>query len=89
MEHLIQADHTQSLVAELNNELIGCGYAGIDEAKHYLQHTRHACLGFMYVAPVHRGKGVNKLIMNKLFKFVIQNFKRNKARCVLRKYSCH
>ena len=69
LEQMIHAEHIQLLVAEVNNELVGCGYARIEEAKHYLQHTQHAYLGFMYVAPAYRGKGVNKLIMNALFEW--------------------
>ncbi len=69
MELMIHANHIQLLVAELDGEPIGCGYARIEEAKHYLQHTKHVYLGFMYVAPAHRGKGVNKLIVNELFKW--------------------
>lgn len=69
MEHMIDADHIQLLVAEVDGKLIGCGYARIEEAKHYLQHTQHVYLGFMYVSSAHRGKGVNKLIMSELFKW--------------------
>ena len=69
LEHLIHSEHIQLLVAEINNELVGCGYARIEEAKHYLQHDQHAYLGFMYVTPAHRGKGINKLIMNSLFEW--------------------
>lgn len=43
--------------------LIGSGYARIEAAKHYLQHPIHAYLGFMYVEPAHRGKGVNSQII--------------------------
>ena len=66
---MIHANHIQLLVAELNSELIGYGYARIEEAKHFLQHTQHAYMGFMYVQPLYRGKGVNKLIMDALFKW--------------------
>ena len=69
LKHMIHANHIQLLVAELNSELIGCGYARIEEAKHFLQHTQHAYMGFMYVQPLYRGKGVNKLIMDALFKW--------------------
>ena len=31
-----------------------------------MQHLQHAYLGFMYVDPNHRGKGVNKKIINAL-----------------------
>ena len=69
LKYMIHANHIQLLVAELNSELIGCGYARIEEAKHFLQHTQHAYMGFMYVQPLYRGKGVNKLIMDALFKW--------------------
>ena len=51
------------LVAELDGALVGSGYARIDPARHYLDHTHHAYLGFMYTDPAHRGKGVNQLII--------------------------
>lgn len=53
-------------LAELNGEVIGSGYARIENSKIYLKHQRHAYLGFMYVLPQHRGKGVNKLIIEAL-----------------------
>lgn len=66
IEQMITASHIELLVAELDNELIACGYARIEDAKPYLQHTQHAYLGFMYVVPDHRGKGINKMIMDAL-----------------------
>jgi len=66
IEKMITADHVELLVAEVNNELIGCGYARIEDAKPYLQHSQHAYLGFMYVVPAQRGKGVNKMIIDAL-----------------------
>lgn len=56
-------------VAELNGELIGSGYARINASKPYLNHTHEAYLGFMYVVPAYRGKGVNALIINSLKKW--------------------
>lgn len=53
-------------VAELNGELIASGYARINTSKPYLHHTHEAYLGFMYVVPAYRGKGVNALIINSL-----------------------
>ncbi len=63
---MIRAAHIELVVAEENGELIGCGYARIETSKHYLQHQQHSYLGFMYVDPAHRGKGVNKLIIETL-----------------------
>jgi len=54
------------VVATINGELIGCGYARIENARLYLKHKQHAYLGFMYVEPHHRGKGVNQKIIETL-----------------------
>ena len=66
LEEMIAAPHIELLVAEQDGELIGSGYARIENAKHYLQHSHHAYLGFMYTDPAHRGKGVNKKIIDTL-----------------------
>jgi RimJ/RimL family protein N-acetyltransferase len=63
---LIAADHAGIFVAETDSEIISCGYARIDNSKPYLKHQQYAHLGFMYVVPHHRGKGVNKLIIDAL-----------------------
>lgn len=72
LEAMIAADHIEILVAELHNQLIGSGYARIEEAKPYLQHKKHAYLGFMYVIPEYRGKGVNQKIIEALKQWAIQ-----------------
>lgn len=64
--HMIEAKHIELVVAESRGELVGCGYARIENSMPYLQHSRHAYLGFMYVIPEYRGKGVNKLIVQEL-----------------------
>lgn len=66
LEMMISASHVALLVAESNGEVIGCGYARIDTSLHFLKHDQHAYLGFMYVDPAHRGKGVNKEIIEEL-----------------------
>lgn len=70
---LIKADNVGIFVAETGTEIIGCGYARIDDSKHYLKHKQHAHLGFMYVVPHYRGKGVNKLIIEKLKQWAYQH----------------
>jgi GNAT superfamily N-acetyltransferase len=64
--YMISAPHIELLVAELDGELVGSGYARIEDAKQYLQHPQHAYLGFMYTHPAHRGKGVNQKIIEAL-----------------------
>ena len=66
LEEMIGSDHIELLVAASGDELIGSGYARIERSKHYLRHSHHAYLGFMYVVPAHRGKGVNSLIIGAL-----------------------
>ena len=63
---LIADGNTELLVAEFEGKLIGSGYATIREAKPYNKHPRYSYLGFMYVEPGYRGKGVNKLIIDEL-----------------------
>jgi len=59
------------VVSEIDGVLVGCGYARIETAKHYLNHSFHAYLGFMYVHPLHRGKGVNGQIIEELRNWAI------------------
>jgi GNAT superfamily N-acetyltransferase len=63
---MIVADNVEVAVAELDSEIIGSGYARIDDSKDYLKFTQHAYLGFMYVDPKHRGKGINRQILEYL-----------------------
>ena len=66
IEEMIKASHIELVVAELNGKILGSGYARLEEAKPYLRHARHAYLGFMYVDPDYRGRGVNQKIIEAL-----------------------
>jgi len=70
---MIEDPFTQLVVAECNGELIGCGYARIEASKHFLQHHRHAYLGFMFVEPKWRGKNINQRIIENLKQWTITN----------------
>ncbi|MFS8617346.1 MAG: GNAT family N-acetyltransferase [Solitalea sp.] len=56
-------------VAEHQGELVASGYARLEPAKPYLKHEQHAYLGFMFVDPAHRGKGINRLIIEYLIEW--------------------
>lgn len=71
IEELINASHIELIVAEMDGEVIGCGYARIEKSKHFLRFPLHAYLGFMYVDPAHRGKGVNKKIIEALKQWAV------------------
>ena len=66
IEEMISVEHIQLVVAEINEKLVGAGYARIEKSKDYLEHKYHGYLGFMYVVPEHRRKGINHKILNEL-----------------------
>ncbi|MEM8510417.1 MAG: GNAT family N-acetyltransferase [Bacteroidota bacterium] len=57
------------VVAQYGNEIVGSGYALRKSARHYLDHNEYAYLGFMYVLPAFRGKGINQGITQKLMEW--------------------
>jgi|ERR1044072_19867 ribosomal protein S18 acetylase RimI-like enzyme len=63
---LIRSPRSAVFVAELDGELIASGYVLEKQAEDYLKHDRYAYLGFMYVRPEHRGKGVNQKVLDAL-----------------------
>ena len=63
---MIESNEDEVIVAIFNNEIIGSAYASIKKAKPHLKHSHYAYLGFMYVNPAYRGKGINKKIINEL-----------------------
>ena len=66
LKEMIESANVELMVALSGNEIVGSGYARIEDARHYLQHRQHAYLGFMYVKPEFRGKGVNQKIIEGL-----------------------
>lgn len=66
LKGLINSDHAELVVAELNKKIVASGYVRIDQAKDYLAHSHYAYFGFMYVLPEHRGRGINRKIMDVL-----------------------
>jgi ribosomal protein S18 acetylase RimI-like enzyme len=69
---LIASPKAKVLVAEVNNEIAGSGYAVIKEAEFYLKHREYAYIGLMYVKPAWRGKGINQQILQILKEWIIE-----------------
>jgi len=63
---LISNKRAEVLVAVVNNEIVGSGYAKILPAEPFQKYTAYAYLGFMYVKPAFRGQGINKKILHGL-----------------------
>lgn len=59
LENYINRNDVHLLVAVIDNTLVGSGYALIKNSAPYKKPDQYAYLGFMYVAPNHRGKGIN------------------------------
>ena len=68
---LIKSPESEVLVAVIDDEIVGSGYAQIRKADDYLQHERFAYLGFMYVKPERRGRGVIRQILEALKKWSV------------------
>lgn len=67
LNSLIDSENAALIVAEDEENIIASGYALIKSTeKDYYNFDRYAYLGFMYVKPEYRGKGVNKLILDEL-----------------------
>jgi len=63
---LIESTDAEVIVAVFKKEIIGSAYIQFKPAKPYLKHTYFAHLGFMYVKPEYRGKGINKQIIEEI-----------------------
>lgn len=66
---MIEDEETEVVVAVLDGKLVGGGHARIMEGKPFVQFKKYAFLGFMYVVPEMRGKGINELIIAALVKW--------------------
>ena len=69
ISEFIKNEDSDVYVVELNGEIVASGYARIKADRKYLKHNQQGYLGFMFVPEEHRGKGLNKLIMNVLLKW--------------------
>ena len=63
---LIRAKSAEVLVAVVNNEIVGSGYAKTLPAEPYQKYAEYAYLGFMYVKPAYRGQGISQRILHGL-----------------------
>lgn len=66
LETMISDKKVAIMVAEYVGEIIASGYARIMNAKAFYIHQEYAYLGFMYVHPNFRGKGINRVIIEAL-----------------------
>lgn len=68
---LIKADNCHLLVAVEAEQIVACGYARIEAAKPYLKHDQIGYLGFMFVHPDCRGRGLVGDILSGLEQWLV------------------
>ena len=66
LREMLASPNVHIVLALDGQKIIGSGYARIEYGKPYLQHSQHSYLGFMFVEPNYRGKGVNNTIIEAL-----------------------
>lgn len=73
LKAFITSTDVQVLVAEIDGEIAGSGYARIKKNPDaYYDFEKYAYLGFMYVLPAYRGMGVNQAIIEELKKWIVE-----------------
>jgi len=70
LKELINSEDVKVLIAEIEKEIVGSGYAKILSSKPYEKNEEFGYLGFMYVNPKWRRKGINKEIVNELIEWL-------------------
>lgn len=78
IEALMLDSASYLIVADVADKIIATGYAQIRESKASLNHDIHSYLGFMFVSPDFRRKGINKALVDQLIAWS----KRNGAQAV-------
>jgi GNAT superfamily N-acetyltransferase len=63
---LINSPNAEVVLAYAGDEIVGSGYAKILPSKPYLKFQEYAYLGFMFVKPEFRGRGINQLLIHYL-----------------------
>mgnify|MGYP003631430895 CR=1 FL=1 len=63
----IKSKDAEVFVAVLDNEIVGSGYGLIKQQDPKHKQKIHGHVGFIFVQDTHRGKGISKLILNRIF----------------------
>ncbi len=67
LPYMINEPSIELLVAEIEGEMVSCGYARIVKARECFQYDQFSYLGFMFTKEEYRGKGINKKVMEALY----------------------
>lgn len=73
LKELILSDKAEVIVAIANGDIAASGYAKVLQGKPYHRHDDYAYLGFMFVRPEYRGKGIIQGIVEELKAWALAN----------------
>jgi GNAT superfamily N-acetyltransferase len=66
LEALLASPDAALLVAEEDGQLLGSGYVRLDPAEPFLAHARYGLVGFIFVVPERRGRGISASVIRAL-----------------------
>ena len=66
LEAMLDSARHQLLVAEIESQVRACGYARLDPSTDCYQHPLYVYLGFIYVVPEFRGRGISGQLLEAL-----------------------
>ena len=69
LEHMLASDNFALLVGEIGKQIVACGYARLDKSAAHFQSEFNVYMGFMYVVPEQRGKGLSGQLMQALMEW--------------------
>lgn len=72
LKKFIEDNNVLVLVAEKEGQVVGSGYAKIRTADPFYTFDKFLFLGFMYVVPELRGKGINQGIIGEMKKWALE-----------------
>jgi ribosomal protein S18 acetylase RimI-like enzyme len=93
LEELLRSELAAVIVAEIGGEIIASGFIRIEKEKPHFKPASYGYIGFLYVTPDYRGKGIIVLLVEELMNWArernIKSFKLevfNKNKSALRAY---
>ncbi len=70
LKELVESDQAEVMIAEVDGQIVGSGYAQIKNAKSYLKFDRYAHVGFIFVKPEFRRQGISQGVITHLKSWV-------------------
>ena len=67
LPNLISSEDSRVFVAEIAQDIVGCGFGKIEESKPKFKEEKHGYIGLIYVVENYRRQGIAEKILKSLF----------------------